>query len=309
MDYRQAAGVALVILLYGSILGGLLVSHQRKKRRIREEKLAGRLPARRSPSRAPSTQNPFRSWSFRLILAIGAPLPLLTWVLSEAAIRVFTPPEARIYLAFRPTFTRMCLYNLVWILFWAVLGLLDRLSSRLLKHDHFGDPAVRRATELTKAGDLETAASVVREAIDARGPSLVRCHTLAEILMAQGRWLEALKVSLDFEERWSLSQSNRYRKALALCKLGMPEVAIAELRRDDCSCLRRIDAICAYCRGLADLGLVDRAWDQLRRAEVLYGGGVYPEAERPRLREQIDVCRSRLAVHFVDKKPESFEEL
>ena len=56
-------------------------------------------------------------------------------------------------------------------------------------------------------------------------------------------------------------------------------------------------------------GLIDRAWDQLRRAEVMYGRGFIPNAEVEHVREQIDACRARLADHFADKKPAGLDEL
>jgi hypothetical protein len=131
---------------------------------------------------------------------------------------------------------------------------------------------------------------------------------LADVLMRQERWSEVLEVSLDIEDRNCLHFGNRRRKALALCKLGLPEVGLSEFERSKATD-RRLAEVCSYCHALIDLGLFDRAWDQLRRAEVLYGRGMIPKAEVPHFREHIDACRARLAEHLADKKPNGFEEL
>lgn len=307
MTTRDAVGLAASVILYGGILAGAWLVDRRAKTRIRQEKMSGRLPARRSPP-SPTSMNPVPTVT---VVVFWAFAPVVLWSLVATLMRLLTPPTARGYLAPLPPFSRVLRWNLNWWLFWAGFAFLAWAAARLVDRLMTGltDPAVARAEKLMKAGNFDGAARELREAIDADGPSVARWNALADILMRQERWSEALKVSLDIEDRRRLDSGNRRRKALALLKLGLPEVALSEYGRPNTTTDWRLAEVCSYCQALIDHGLFDRAWDQLRRAEVIYGRGTIPKAEMPRLREQIDACRARLAEHFVDKKPNGFDEL
>jgi hypothetical protein len=245
-------------------------------------------------------------------VVLWAFLPVVAWFLAGRVMWLLTPPQARSYLTPLPHFSRVLRWNLNWWLIWAGLAILGWVAVRfgdwLIRR--LADPAVSRAEEFMKIGELDEAVRLLRAAIEADGPSVARWSTLADALMRQERWSEALTVSLDIEERRGLDLGNRRRKALALSKLGLPpEVVLSEFNRSNATSDRRLAEICSYCQALIDLGLFDRAWDQLRRAEVTYGRGTIPKAELPRLRERIDACRVRLAEHFAGKKPNGFDEL
>ena len=306
MNGRDALGLAAVVILYGGTLAGAWLVDRRAKKRIRQEKTTGRLPARRTPG-APISLPPVQTAT---LLALWAFAPVILWLFTTTMVRLLTPPPARRYLEPLPTFSQALRGNLTLWLLWACFAFLAwvaaRLGPRLIRR--LSDPVLSRAEELRKAGDLDGAVREVREAISANGPSIARWNALAEILMIQERWSEALKVSLDIEDRRRLHSQNRHRKALALWKLGLPEVALSEFHRANTTAGRLAD-VCSHCQALIDLGLFDRAWDQLRRAEIMYGRGMISKAEAPHLREQIDACRARLAEHFADKKPNGFEEL
>jgi tetratricopeptide (TPR) repeat protein len=307
MNGRDAVGLAAVVVLYIGTLVGIWLVDRRAKKRIEQEKMSGRLPARRLHS-PPQAMSPVLTTA---LVAFGVFAPVVLWFFAGTFIRLLTPPAARGYLAPLPTFSEALRWNLNWWLFWAGVAFLAwvaaRLGDRLMKG--LADPAVSRAEELIKAGELDGAIGELREAIDADGPSVARWNTLANALVKQERWAEVLEVSLDIGDRRRLDIENRRRKALALCKLGLPEVGLSELNRVDATSSRRLAEICSYCQALSDLGLFDRAWDQLRGAEVLYGRGTIPEAEGPQLRKQIDLCRARLTGHFADDKPSGFDEL
>jgi tetratricopeptide (TPR) repeat protein len=308
MSGRDALGLAAVVILYVGTLGAVWLVERRAKKRIRQEKMGGRLPARRSPATPASKASPIL-WATHILFWVL--LPVLAWFVTATAVRLLTPPAARSYLPPHPPFSQAIRWNLNWWLLWAAIAVvgwvLIRLGDALTRW--LADPALSRAEELVKAGNFDGAVRALREAIDADGPSVSRWNALAEVLMKQERWSEALKVSLDIEEEWSLDRGNRRRKALALCKLGLPEVALSQLNRSKATTGQRLAEVCAYCQALVTLGLFDRAWDQLRRAEVMYGRGTIPESELPQFREQIDACRARLAEHFADEKPNGLGEL
>ncbi len=306
MSGRDALGFTVLFLVYAAFIAGLWLVRRRELERRRREKSTGRLPARRSPS-SPRPINPALMATAGLLWAF---LPLVGWAGAVTLMRLIAPPEAQEYLTPRPTFSQVVRMNLWW-LFWSGLVGLGCMAiwigvwlARWL-----ADPAVSRAEELMRAGQADDAVQVLREAIGARGPTIARWNALANALMALERWSEALQVSLDIEDRNHLHPENRRRKALALFKLGRPELAFSEFKPSGAKPARRLAEVCAYCQGLIELGLFDRAWDQLRRAEVLYGRGTIPVDKRPDVRKQIDACRARLAGHFADEKPGGLDEI
>lgn len=306
MSTRKAAPWAILAALYVGAVAGLWLLDRREKGRVRREKGAGRLPARRSPP----TATPMNPALMATAVALWAFATVVVWVAFTALSRLLTPPAARGYLTPPPPFSQALRWNLNWCLFWAGLALLGWAVERPLVRlsRRFDDPAVSRALALSEAGDPGGAVRELQGAIDADGPSVARWSALADALAAQGRWAEALKAALDVEDRRPFDHDNRRRAALALCKLGFPEVALS-LFRSGPGAGRRIAETCSYCEALTDLGLFDRAWDRLRRAEVMYGRGAYPRGEAPGLRERIDACRARLAAHFADEKPDALDEL
>lgn len=285
MNHRDAAGISAIVLLYCGIFGFIWLRNRREKKRYRQEKMTGQLPIRRSSSPPrPLTLNPV------LLAAVVVPwvfAPVGLWVLAATVLPLLTPAPARIYLPPLPTFSHAVRSNLYWWLFWAGLALLVWVAERVRDHltRRFADPILSRAEVLRKAGDLDGAVRALRDAIDADGFSLGRYQALADTLMTQERWPEALKISLDIEDRYRLNLENRRRKALVLCNLGLPEVALSEFKRPNATTPRRLTDACSYCLALFDLGLYDRAWDQLRRAEIMYGRVMIPKAEEAHFRE------------------------
>jgi hypothetical protein len=307
MISRSDVGVIAVgTLSYGALLASIILFDRRAKERICQEKMAGRLPTRRSPAPPRTPRNPALTATVVLLWAF---VPVIAWFLCSTLMRLLTPLSAREYLPSIPPLSVAIGWNLIWWLFWPGLALFAWVAARVgdWLTRRFSDPAVAQAEELIKVGDLDGAVCALGQAIDAGGPTVARWNALADALMRQERWAEALKVSLDIEDRRRLDLGNRRRKALALCQLGLPEVALLEMNLSNTS--QRLPEVCSYCQALIDLGLYDRAWDQLRRAEVLYSRGIMPRDEIPRVREQIDNCRARLAKHFADKKADGFDEL
>jgi hypothetical protein len=293
-----------VILFYASLIGSLWWMDRQAKERIRREKMTGRLPVRRSPP-AQQTINP----ELKVVIAVlWAFAPILGWFFVGIAVRALTPPSARAYLAPIPAFSQVLRSNLNWWLFWAGLVLLGWILQKLLDRmpGWFDDPDVVRARASMQKGDLEAGIRVLRDAIDTHGPSFARLDALADGLMQQQSWSAALEVCFDVEERRILNARNRHRKALALCKLGLPELALAGFHGTPALTLGQL---CEYCQALTDLGLFSRAWDQLRRAEVRYAREVRPDDEREHFRGRIDACRTRLSEHFPEKKGDGLSEL
>ncbi len=200
------------------------------------------------------------------LVKVWAFAPVALWFLTATVMPLLTPPAARTYLAPLPPFSKALRWNLNWCLFWAGVVFLAwvaaRLGDRLMRR--LADPTVSRAEELIKAGELDGAIGELRQAIDADGPSVARWNALADALMKQERWAEVLDVSFDIGDRCPFDIGNRRRKALSLCKLGLPEVGLSELNRADLTSSRRLAELCSYCQALIDLGLFDRAWDKLR---------------------------------------------
>ncbi len=314
MTSRDVLGVAAIVLVYASAFLGLWLIQRRARRRVQQEKRTGRLPSRRSPIR-PVPPNPVLIATALVLLAFA---PVVLWAGETALGWLIVPPEAWEDLRI-PTFRQSLRSTLDWWLILAGIGFLGGFGgwvcSRVVQwlEKRFEDRAVSRSAELVKAGQLDEAIATLRQAIDADGPSSTRLDHLAACLMDRERWAEALQVSLEIEDRYPLVlvQANRRRKFLAICHLGRPEVAAAQFFKGSSGNWPggRIVDLCSYCQMLIDLGLIDRAWDQLRSAEVLYGRGTIQEAERPRFRKEIDACRTRLAEHFADEKPDPLDEL
>ncbi len=304
--------LAAIVLVFASAFAGLWLIERRARRRVQQEKRTGRLPSRRSPIR-PVPPNPVLIATALVLVAFA---PVVLWAGSTALYRLIAPPEAWEDLR-NPTFRQSLRTTLTWWLILAGLAFLGWVLTCLVLRvfdwleKRFEDLAVSRAADLVKAGQVDEAIAILRQTIDADGPSSKRLNVLAACLMDRERWAEALQVSLEIEDRSPLVQDNRRRKFLAICHLGRPEVAAAQFFKGSAGqgAGGRIVDICSYCEMLIELGLIDRAWDQLRSAEVLFGRGTIPEADRPRFRKEIDACRTRLAEHFADEKPSPLDEL
>jgi len=309
MKHQDVVGLALIALLYVGIMGGALLRSRREKERIRQEKMTGRLPARHTLSMPSSTNVALGKAALVVGGLLWVFLPL-AWFLMANVVRLLTPPSAREYLPTLWPLSQILRSNLYWFLAWAGLFFVAWTAERFGNwlNRRLSDPAVSRANEFIQAGDLDSAACELQRAIDSNGPSVRRWSALADVLMKQERWSEVLKISLDIGDRRRFDLQNRRRKELALCKLGFPEIALSEFDRPNTT-TERLAWVCSYCHVLIDLGHFDQAWDQLRRAEVLYGGVFIPQAETPHVRKQIDACRARLAEHFGDEKPEGFDDL
>lgn len=310
MRHQDALGLAAVALLFSGAIAGIRWASRRAEKHVLQEWMTGQLPVRRSPSKG-FAMNPVLATT---AVAFWAFVPLLFWCVTARLARFLTPGSARTYLAPAVPFSQAIRWNPGWLLLWAGYAVLGSAAEWLCMgirprlNRWLTDPAVSRAEELMKAGELDAAIRGLREAIDADGPSVERWNVLADILMMQERWPEALKVSLDIADR-RYFPGNRGRQALALCKLGLPEVALTVLKGTTGTEERKLAVVCSYCEALIDLGLFDRAWYQLHRAEVMYGRGAIPDAGMPRLRKRIDACRMRLAEHFPAEKPSVVDEL
>lgn len=309
MNGRDAVGLAAIAAGYAALIAGCTWLCRREKKRIRADKASGRLPVRRSPPRPSVPAN--RAFTVTVV-AIWAFVPIIVWAFTAFVVPKLTPPSARVYLAPVPPFLQALWWNVGWWLFWVALVLLIVIGVRLenwLRH-RFTDPAVSRARALIEVGSVDAAVLELREAIDAHGLSLARWDALADALIAQEEWAVALKVSLEFEDRWWSVFLHRRRIALALCHLGRPDAGISQVAPSGEKGQRLRDA-CSYCHALIDLELFDPAWNQLRRVEAMYGEARSQlRGEKTLLiREQIDACRARLAGRFADKKPNDLAEL
>ncbi len=275
--------------------------------------MAGRLPDRRVPDRR-SFSSPI---SAVILGVIFAAVPAIAVFLIGPVFRLLTPPEARVFAPPSPPISIVyalkvslgwCLLLSVllggptlflWLALWLTLWLPVRLT----------EPDVLRANKRDREGDVDGAIRELREAIEAKGPSVRRLDALADCLLKQERWSEAYKVLLDLGGRKPLHHRLRGRKALALWEMGQPEAALAMFERPTGREPERLPDICTYCQVLIDLGLYDRAWDQLWRAERRFYQTAGKGPEAPNHRGSIDACRARLAEHFAVKKPCGLDEL
>ena len=87
-------GLISLALVYCGIINGAWFLDRQVKERIRQEKMTGRLPERRSPN-PPSSMSPIIILTVILLVVFA---PVVVWFLIATVQRLLTPPSARQFL-------------------------------------------------------------------------------------------------------------------------------------------------------------------------------------------------------------------